>query len=311
MTTKRETKDVYEIIREKIVTSLESGTIPWQKPWNSKAQVNAISKRPYSGINVFLLPRTYADNRWVTYKQAGDLGGNVRKGEKSSMVVFWMLMKKEDESGKEKTIPLLRYYNVFNVEQCENLTKLSALEPTVTASGSLDRIETADAIIAAMPNAPRIYHSQTDRAFYSPSADSVHLPPRETFKSVDAYYATKFHELTHSTGHRSRLDRFTEEEQTFVFRSDTYSKEELTAEFGSAFLCGLAGIDNTDVLENSAAYINNWLSAIKGADKRMLVQAASKAQKAADYIIAATETEEGDDESPAPSGAALELVGAA
>lgn len=273
--------DVYEIVRDRIIAQLDAGVVPWRKPWQAaiSTPMNAVSKRPYSGINLFLLPQdSYADNRWLTFKQAGDLGGSVRKGEKSSIVVFWKMLEAEDDAGARKVVPLLRYYNVFNVEQCDGLKLPAFVAATVDAS---DANDAADAIIANMPNAPRMSHNGGDRAFYRPATDSISLPRRETFASAGGYYSTVFHELAHSTGHSSRLNRHADAGDA-TFGCEDYGKEELVAEFGAAYLAAVAGIDNT--VDNSAAYIASWRKAIKNADRRLLVSAASKAAKAAAYI---------------------------
>jgi antirestriction protein ArdC len=274
--------DVYEIVRDRILSQLDKGTVPWRKPWSVERPMNAVSKRPYSGINLFLLPREYGDNRWVTFKQADQLGGKVRKGEHGSIIVFWkqVPLKDEETDGKKKTVPILRYYTVFNVEQCEGL-KLTAREP-------VEAIADGDAIIDGMPNRPPIAHDGGDRAFYIPALDEVHLPAKASFEDSGAYYATAFHELTHATGHATRLNRHADQ-KNFAFGCEDYAGEELVAEFGSAFLLAQAGIDGET--EQTAAYIASWRKAIEGADKKLLVQAASKASKAAAYILGEGEEE--------------------
>lgn len=299
--------DVYEIVRDRILTQLEEGVVPWRRPWGtaSTTPVNAISKRPYRGINLFLLPvERYQDNRWVTFKQAQGLGGSVRKGEKSSSVVFWkMLPARNDSEGvtvadhqngsgadERRVVPFLRYYNVFNVEQCDGLN-LPARE-TVPA---VEPDAAADAIIAGMPNRPAIVHGNGDRAFYAPGADSITMPARSTFPTAGGYYSTIFHELTHSTGHKSRTDRHADL-ANFAFGCEDYGKEELVAEFGAAFLGALAGIDTDATLVNSAAYIASWQRAIKNADRRLLISAASKATKAVSYITGPVATSEDEED---------------
>lgn len=272
--------DVYAIVRDRLIAQLEQGVIPWRRPWaTTGTPINAVSKRPYRGINLFLLPRDYADNRWVSFKQAGDLGGKVRKGEKSSLVVFWKPIEVDDDkTGRKKTIPLLRYYNVFNVEQCEGL-KLPAIEQ----GEPFDPIEEAERIVAEMPNAPTIRHSG-DHAFYQPATDSITLPKRKSFKNASEYYSTLFHELTHSTGHKSRTDRHAEV-SSFRFGCEDYSKEELVAEFGAAFLCATSNISNEGTERNSVAYLQSWIKALRNADRMTVVSAASKAQRAAEYVL--------------------------
>jgi antirestriction protein ArdC len=271
---------VYEIVTDKIIAALESGTPPWRKPWTAGIPRNAITNRPYSGINsLFLNLAPYSDPRWLTMKQANARGGKIRKGEKSTLVVFWKqnTITQETDTGEitEKTVPFLRYYLCWNVEQCGGLD-LPALE-----TGKVDVIADAEAIVAAMPNPPRVDHDGGSRAFYRPQLDSIHLPQRNGFDSAGEYYSTMFHELTHSTGHQSRLYRQTLTE-VVPFGSETYSKEELVAEFGAAFLCAHAGIENT--IDNSAAYIQGWLKALKN-DPKLAIISASQGQKAADYIL--------------------------
>jgi len=215
----------------------------------------------------------------LTIKQANERGGRIRKGEKSTLVVFWKshAIQTETDDGEitEKQIPLLRYYLVFNVEQCDGLA-LPKLE-----SRHVDVIAKAEAIVADMPNPPSISHDGVNRAHYIPAHDSIHLPARSSFDSAGELYSTLFHELSHSTGHQSRLNRQTLTE-VVPFGSETYSKEELVAEFGSAFLCAHAGIETT--IDNSASYIQGWLRALKN-DPKLAIIAASQGQRAASYIM--------------------------
>ena len=274
------TNKVYDVITSKILESLDQGTVPWRKPWTAGIPRNATTDRPYHGINTVLLGMTaYADQRWLTYKQAVQLGGNVHRGERSTMVVFWKQHTVKDEHDEEstRTIPLLRVYNVFNVAQCDNLT-LSGIPDTPT----VEPIAAATAIVDGMPNPPSINHDGGNRAFYRPSNDSIHMPAVNDFHGAGEYHATLFHELSHSTGHATRLDRHDLETGIAPFGSEVYSREELVAEFGAAFLCATAGIDNT--LDNSASYINGWSKALR-ADKRLVITAASQGQNAADFII--------------------------
>lgn len=264
--------NVYEIVTDEIVKLLEAGTVPWLKPWTNVGPRNLVSGKSYRGVNVLLLAGApYASSYWLTYKQCDKLGGQVRKGERSRLITFWTQL--QDKVDPDKRHFLLRYFRVFNVEQCDNLDypAESALEVEPHVG--------ADALIAAMPNRPSISHSGTS-AYYVPALDTITLPARESFVSADAYYATLLHELTHSTGHKSRCDR--EDFHTAAaFGSEIYSREELVAELGSAMLCGVVGIDTTR--ENSAAYIASWLKALRN-DSKLIVQAASKAQAAADFI---------------------------
>jgi antirestriction protein ArdC len=269
---------VYDRITERVVGLLEQGTIPWQKPWSVKRGFprNLISKKPYHGMNVFILhAMNYESPFWLTFLQAQQLGGNVRKGERACPVIFGQRKEALDDITGEKTYyTVLRLYNVFNVAQCEGLKNIP--DPTPMA----DTTAPAE-IVANMPQAPEIKHGMA-QAYYSRFEDIVGMPHRERFTSADEYYSALFHELTHSTGHEKRLNRPTVTEAK-RFGSEDYSKEELIAEMGSAFLCGHAGIAER-TLNNSAAYLHNWLLALKN-DHKLIVQAAAQAQKAADFIL--------------------------
>lgn len=271
--------DVKQKLTDKIIGMMEAGIVPWRKPWNSTAPMNAISGRKYKGINTLMLGiAPYSDPRWITFNKAKEFGGTVRKGEHGTFVVLWNPFKTQDKDGNEITRFYLKYYNVFNVEQIEGLDteKLHNLPETQEH----DRIERAEAIRAGYPNPPSFTHGG-DRAFYVPRLDTITVPPMNTFGSVEEYYSTCFHEDGHSTGHESRLNRF--EGKQSAFGCHDYSTEELVAEFTAAFLCGHAGIDNSTV-ENSAAYINSWAKKFRE-DKGLILECASKGQKAADYIL--------------------------
>lgn len=274
--------DAYQIMTDRICSLLERGEIPWRRPW--KADMfprNLKSKKEYRGINVFWLGCSgYSSPYWLTYKQATELGGQVRTGEKASPVVFWKWLNVKDRhSGDDKRIPLLRYFNVFNVAQCDGLdAKVPKHDDTALAFKPIERCEQ---VVAGYKSAPPISHGG-DRACYSPLLDHVRMPPREKFASVEAYYSVLFHELTHSTGHASRLKREGIVDPS-MFGSHEYSKEELVAEMGAAFLSGHCSIDAMTV-DNSAAYIASWLKKLRN-DKSLVVSAAAQAQRAADLIL--------------------------
>jgi antirestriction protein ArdC len=266
---------VYEIITERIIELLKAGTVPWRKPWRSSAPANLISKKPYRGINAFLLNSlSFESPYFVTFNQAKQLGGSVRRGEKGAPVVFWQFIEKQTEDGK-KEIPLLRYYTVFNISQCEGIPV-----PAVQTS-TVNSIAACECIIEGMPNRAQIEHGGNE-AVYIPKLDRIQMPAKASFGSAEEYYSTLFHELIHSTGHQARLGRKGVIEAAY-FGSQSYCAEELIAEMGSSFLCGEAGIE-TATIENSAAYIKGWLTKFRS-DKWMIVSAAGQAQKAADYVL--------------------------
>jgi antirestriction protein ArdC len=281
---------VYEIVTEQVIKQLESGVAPWRKPWRTLPPSNLISKRPYRGINVFLLAFAgYGSQYWLTYRQAHGLGGNVRWGEHGTKIVFWKCNTRETESAdgeiEERKSAFLRYYTVFNLEQTEGLKALLRLPPAFP-------IQSAEEIVQGMPNPPAF--EQDARAAYIPARDTVTMPSRTAFESQAEYYSTLFHELAHSTGHAKRLGR-EGIEKIQPFGSEDYSKEELVAEMGSAMLCGVAGIEQATI-SNSAAYLHSWINRLK-ADSRLVVSAARAAQEAADYIRG-----ESEKDSPASDG---------
>jgi antirestriction protein ArdC len=268
---------VYSIVTEQILKQLESGVAPWHRPWSTQIPMNLISGRQYRGINVFLLSSSgYGSPYFLTYKQATERGGHVRKGQHGTKIVFWKIGTRETEDADGDTIErksiLLRYYTVFNVEQCEGIVAPDSARP-------VNPIEECERIVRQMPNSPAM--EQDGRAWYRPSTDTVGMPSRNAFNSAEEYYSTLFHELTHSTGHSKRVGRDGIEKLN-TFGSESYSKEELIAEMGAAMLCGVAGIERK-TLANSASYLKCWIDVLKS-DARMVVSAASQAQKAADYI---------------------------
>jgi antirestriction protein ArdC len=238
---------------------------------------NLITKKLYRGINVFLLAvRGYGSPYWLTFNQARQLGGNVRKGEHGAKIVFWKSLihetQTDDGEMEERKSAVLRYYTVFNLEQTEGLKALLTLPFAAP-------MESAESIVNGMPNPPAF--EQDAQAAYIPSRDVVTMPSWSAFDSQAEYYSTLFHELTHSTGHTKRLARegFDNSQR---FGSESYSREELIAEMGSAMLCGVAGLAQS-TLDNSAAYLRGWMNRLRG-DSRLVITAASAAQKAADYI---------------------------
>jgi len=276
--------NVYEVINKRIMELLENGIVPWKKPWKAASGMprNLVSKKEYRGVNVFMLScMPYGSPYWMTFKQIKEKGGHVRQGEKATPVIFWKWLERSDPDGVTETrngmIPMLRYYNVFNLEQTEGIP---IPEPKVI-NNPFNPIENAEQILAGMPLKPNIFHGG-NKACYSPTKDTIQLPTQYSFSLPEEYYCTAFHELIHSTGHTIRIGRISILEPTY-FGSHDYSKEELVAEMGAAFLCGYTGIEQKTI-ENSAAYIQGWLKVLKR-DKTMLVHAAAQAQKGADYIL--------------------------
>jgi antirestriction protein ArdC len=282
--------DVYEIVTNKIMELLTQGEIPWKKPWQSKGGAkNLVTKKHYNGINQILLNCSpYSSPYWLTFRQIKEKGGWLKAGSKANIVVFYKWINtttdtptsdelSQDTPTKIKQIPLLRYYNVFNMAQVEGIEPPA---PEIIVS-PFTPIERAELIVEGMPNRPDIYN-QGDQASYSPALDRVTMPPRESFHSAEGYYSTLFHELSHSTGHHTRLNRkgITD---PIRFGSHDYSCEELIAQFSSSMLCNLAGIEQ-QTITNSAAYIQNWFKALQN-DKKLAIIAAGQAQKACNFII--------------------------
>ncbi len=272
--------DIYAAITDRIIAQMEQGIIPWQKPWISSGKaISHATGKPYSLLNQMLLGMP---GEYITFRQCQEAGGKVKKGEKSSLVVFWKWIEQEDEeTGETKEVPFLRYYNVFHIDQCEGIQAKYTTEAHFPDGAST--VETAQEIIYDYleREGVKLTHSEGDRAFYRPSTDEIILPLRKQFVSTAEYYGTVFHELTHSTGHPSRLNRL---DKVAAFDSDVYSKEELVAEIGAAALVNHCGLESPTSFSNNAAYIQNWLSVLKG-DKRFIVSAAGKAEKAVNLIL--------------------------
>lgn len=276
---------VYEIITDRIMEKLAQGCVPWHQPWagNSEYPKNLITKKEYRGINVFMLACAgFASPFWASYKQIKELGGNVNKGEKGWPVVFWKFMDEDDSADNKKHIPLLRYYTVFNVDQTSGIDE-KKIPKSAAKYNEIEKLEQCEAVVLAMPHRPEITYNDQRGACYTHSKDRVNMPKMESFDGAEEYYSTLFHELTHSTGHESRLNRKGIISGTAAFGTKEYSKEELVAEMGAAFLCGHCQIDNKTI-DNSAAYINSWLKKLKD-DPKMVILAAAQAQKAADFIL--------------------------
>ena len=283
--------DIYTRITNRIIADLEQGTRPWHRPWNAEHAAGKITRPlrhngiPYKGINVVMLwsasvIKGHACPLWLTFKQALELGGNVRKGERGELVVYADRITRTETDAKgeetEREIPFMKGYTVFNAEQCEGLPAQYYAKPEAPALPLPARIEAADSFFAA--TGADIRHGGT-RAYYAQGSDHVQMPHFETFEDAESHAATLAHELTHWTKHPVRLDR----DMGRVKWGDAgYAKEELVAELGAAFLCADLGI-TADVRPDHAAYIGSWLTTLK-MDKRFIFSAAAHAQRAADYL---------------------------
>ena len=285
----RLTRDVYARVTDRIIADLEKGTRPWMKPWHAEHTAGKINRplrhngTPYRGINIVLLwgeamAKGYSAPIWMTFKQALELDAHVRKGEHGSLVVFanTLTRTERDENGEdvEREIPFMRGYTVFNVEQIENLPQHYYARPENPLPVS-ERVENAERFVTAT-RVP--IHHGGNMAFYAPSRDAIQMPPFEAFKDKESYYATALHELTHASGHPSRLNR----EFGKRFGDTAYAREELVAELGAAFLCADIGI-TPEIREDHAAYLGHWLNVLRE-DRRAIFSAAAHAQRAADYL---------------------------
>jgi len=280
-------RDLYQEITDKILAELENGALPWIKPWSTMGvggggvfPCNAATNRPYSGCNVVLLWMTAAANGWtspryLTYKQAQEAGGHVRKGEKGTAVIFVKPLRVKDEKneGKEKTISMMKAYTVFNIEQCDDLPDRITQAPAPKVRNHDERMVEAEEFVQSTG---AVIQHQGSQPAYSPAFDMIRMPVFESFKGGDHYYGTLFHELGHWTGHPTRLDRNMKNR----FGDREYAAEELVAELTSAFLCAEFEIDG-DL--RHAGYIDAWISLLRE-DKKAFITAASKASQAAHYL---------------------------
>jgi len=289
-------RDVYQEVTQQVISALEQGHIIWKQGWNNLGlPKNIIAGNHYRGWNLFYLNfislyKGYKTPYFITYKQAQDLGGNIRRGEKGYQIVYWALVDnrnetvtiKDAETGEEKEehaqyrVP--KFYVVFNIDQTEGIEFPKAESLFLNKA---DKLEACEQIIDNMPHRPQIRNAG-DRAYYSCATDRVTMPLSALFHSMEEYYSTLFHELAHCTGHETRLNR-KELKEHDGFGGENYSKEELTAELTAAFLCAISGIEQK-TLTNSTAYIQGWLKALNN-DKTLILKAASQSQAAADFIL--------------------------
>lgn len=283
--------DLYQEITDRIIAEMEKGIIPWRKPWiGSSYAVSHTTGQRYSLLNQFLLGEP---GEYITFKQCQKEGGRIRKGAKARMVVFWKMLDRDvkdkdgnpvlndDGSQKMQKIPYLQYSNVFHIRDCEGIeAKYTPGSDTQTHN---DPIAEAQHVIAEYVSRSGVnfFSREQNEAYYRPSTDTVVIPLLAQFRSSADYYATAFHELTHSTGHASRLNRL---DKVAAFGSEEYSKEELVAEIGSATLISHVGIETPETFRNTTAYVQNWLKALRN-DKRMIVSASGMAEKAVHLIL--------------------------
>ncbi|WP_244832195.1 ArdC family protein [Caballeronia sp. TF1N1] len=289
--TKASSPDIYSRVTNKIIADLEQGVRPWVKPWNAGNVSGRITLpvrhngMPYQGINILLLwgeqlEKGFASNRWMTFKQVQALGANVRKGEHGALVVYASKVTKTstDDHGDEieREIPFMKGYTVFNIDQIENLPAEYCTELTPVEGKPLELIEHAEAFFAKT-NA--VIRHGGNMAYYAPTRDIVQLPIPQSFETAESYAATKAHEITHWTSHKTRLDR----QLGKRFSDEVYVAEELIAEMGAAFLCAQLGL-TPEVRDDHAAYLDHWLKVLKG-DKKAIFTAASQAQKACEFLF--------------------------
>ena len=279
-------KKICQMVTDRLIAEMEKGIIPWSKPWHGKGgAISHSTGKPYSLLNQFILSR---EGEYITFNQCKAEGGKVKKGAKGLPVVFWKQIKiKEtaaDGEQREQLVPILKYYTVFHIEDCEGIKAKYADRETRPHA---DPIAEAEAVVTEYEKREKLRILRTGEsgeAFYSPARDFIQVPCIEQYTEASEYYSTLFHEMTHSTGHASRLSRFTGSAAAAAFGSAEYSKEELVAEIGAASLNSYCGIETPASFRNSAAYLQGWLSALRK-DPAMIITAAGKAEKAVNYIV--------------------------
>ena len=281
-------KKICQMVTDRLIAEMEKGIIPWNKPWHGNGgAISHSTGKPYSLLNQFVLCNRPGE--YITFNQCKAEGGKVKKGVHGTPVVFWKQVKitetdPETNEKKDKLIPMLKYYTVFHIDDCEGIKAKYATEEDRPHANP---IEEAENIVTTYEKRERITINRTegsDRAFYSPSLDYITVPSIDQYTESAEYYSTLFHEMTHSTGHSSRLNRFAGSAKNAAFGSEEYSKEELVAEIGAASLISYCGIESNASFRNSAAYLQSWIKALRN-DPTMIVSAAGKAEEAFTYII--------------------------
>lgn len=272
--------NAYQIVTDKVLAAIDNGVAPWRKPWVGGMPMSMSTNKPYRGINLFILDGGY----WGTYKKITEIGGQVRKGEKSSKAVFWRRIEKTDDDGEDASFMMLRFYNVFHSSQADWPEGLPERFSGKLPGTENERIADAEQVVTEYKkgdNAPTFAPDGGNRACYSPATDTITVPELVAFTGSPEYYSTLFHEMGHSTGHASRLNREGVTDP-IKFGSHTYAAEELVAEMTAAMLMGVVGLEDSTI-ENSAAYLAGWRDKIAN-DEKLIVKAAAKAQRAADHI---------------------------
>lgn len=294
-------KNIYQMVTDRIIQQLEQGIVPWHQPWcsvdSADMAMNYVTRKPYSLLNQMLLGRA---GEWLTFKQVQQLGGRVKQGAKSSWVVYYQPVSYDEtvmnENGREetvtRTVPVLRYYHVFHLDDCEGIE--SKIQPAPPRN-DLETIEAAEDVIRQYVSREGLTFCNdqpSSRAYYSPQEDKVCVPMLSQYDVAEEYYSTVFHEMVHSTMLPSRCNR-RQEQRAAAYGSDEYSREELVAEIGSAMLCRHAALNSEKTFKNSVAYIKSWLNELRN-DAKMVVFASCRAEKAAKYILQTEQTDEKD-----------------
>lgn len=274
--------NVYEIVTDRILAELEKGKIPWEKPWigGIDCPIKHTTGEPYSILNQILLGEP---GEYLTMNQCNKEGGRIKKGAKAKLVVFWKMLEKEAEKSKTQKIPVLRYYNVFHINDCEGIKPKFEREQHPNGATKAQNAENIVSEYSSRTNL-EISHVNQLQAYYMPCKHLVNIPDMDRFKSTDGYYSTFFHELVHSTGNKKLLNRFPDDAKQAAFGSDSYSREELVAEIGANMLLHSMEMDTDKSNRNSVAYVQSWLHALKN-DKRLIVSAAGHAEKAVKLIL--------------------------
>lgn len=302
--------NVFEAVNKQVLDGIKKSGMSWFKAWsdsngNIQDPINRFTKRGYNGVNIFILNATasiegYASNEWVSFAEAKKLGSNVMKGEKSTMIVYWHIAYKVEDKwfpnltalnkagyteDDAKKLFTLKQFRVFNIAQCSDIQPCREIPTGSEDNLDIQPIDSAEAIVNGYKNAPKIVERPQGSAYYTPSRDTITMPTKEQFvkrTSIDDFYKVLFHEMIHSTGHSTRLDR-----KLVGVTADkvSYSKEELIAEIGAMYLTSIANLNPKDHERQSQAYINGWIKFIKSSHEKALISAMTKARQGVDLIL--------------------------